>query len=125
MKLYSLNMIHTQDKDGKNLIVPARTVFETSRERYDELLRLGAAQKATAEQVAVYDAEQKRKAGQAVPSTEASDAATDGVEDGGDSTADTVSSRKATTSTPNPASSGTGSTTGRGTKKTDSSDDAI
>lgn len=74
MYVYSLNRIQRPDpKDPKKTeIVPARTVFESSTDKFNELAGLNAARKATGEEIDVYKAQQARLKGEQAPAASTS-----------------------------------------------------
>jgi hypothetical protein len=113
MYLFSLNRIQRPNKDGKTEVIPARTVFEGTNEKFKELEGLGAARKATTEEIDVYKARQARASGQSV-ATNVTDSTATAETASTDTGTDAADSGKATTSTSNAASAGTGSTTGKG-----------
>lgn len=96
MYAYSLNRIQRPDpKDQKKTeVIAARTVFEASTEKFNELAGLNAARKATGEEIDVYKAQQARLKGEQAPAASTSSKSSDS-ENTDDLTGKTVPELKA------------------------------
>jgi len=53
MKAFAINRIQRRDKDGKPEVISAKDVFDVTQDDFKKLEALGAARKATAEEVAI------------------------------------------------------------------------
>lgn len=70
MYVFALNRIQRPNpkNESEPEVIPARTVFESSTEKFKELEVAGAARKATTEEIDVYKAQQARANGTSVSS---------------------------------------------------------